>query len=91
MLTKLLISLTKLKALVLSTTSRTTATGDDVSVVRKFPPAWEDNDAIKKERLGGTALALADGTYAYVDTRTPQSPTTARRSKLSLRRAPKER
>ena len=38
---KLSNSLNKMEALVLSTTSRTTADGDDASVVKKFSPAWE--------------------------------------------------
>ena len=55
---KLSNSLNKLEALVPSTTSRTTADGDDASVVKKFPPAWDDNDDNKAEKLGG-AVARA--------------------------------
>ena len=51
MSTKLSSSLDKLEALVLSAASRTTAKGDDASVVKVFTPAWDDNDTKKAEKF----------------------------------------
>ena len=73
MSTKLSISLSMLEALVLSVASRTTAKGDDASVVKVFEPAWDDNDANKAGKFGGAALAFADGTYGYINPKHPTS------------------
>ena len=81
MSTKLSISLQKLEALVLSATSRTTAKGDDASVVKAFTPAWEDNDANKADKFGGAALAFADGTFGYIN---PHHPTSDDNKKLNV-------
>ena len=61
---KLSNSLNKLEALVLSTTSRTTADGDDASVVKKFPRrlALAQSELCQAVRLGeaGSWSLLAD-------------------------------